>query len=430
MNGLQKNFTFLSQIIGIAVKDSVTGKKIGKVVDLAAGLREMYPRVTGLIVRKKMGRTKAYVAWKDVKRLQECKDVFIENIPAVFEREVRLPENEILLGETFWDKQIVDIAGSKVVRVNDLHLLREELNLWVVHVDIGMTGLMRRLGCAGFLEYLLSLFFSYELKDRLVSWKFVQPISSPVGADALSLKVHQSRLAELHPADLAEIIIDLGTDERIVILKSLDDVTAAHTFQELPLKVRVQIAELLDSDHLVNVIREMAMDEVVDLLAKLSRKKVNALSRRLPQEKVVRIMELLKLSKREAGSLMNTEFMTAKHHMSVGMILEKVKAESKNKELIYYIYILDDQETLAGVVTLRQLLTTAAEKIASDFMHRRIVKVRVDTDVKDVAEIFSKYNFVAVPVVDEHNKVQGIITMKDAFESAFDEVREEAEEPK
>ncbi len=427
MNYLPKKFIFLYFIINLPVIDSLTGKKIGRVSDLAASFKEMYPKVTGLMMRTRKNK-KVYIAWSNVKMLTEEKGIFVENFPAVAKDGLNPAENEILLRETFWDKQIVDIHGSKVVRVNDLHLLREGLSLWVVHMDIGITGLLRRLGCSKIFEFIIRLVSSYEVEDRLISWKYVQPINGPTGADALSLKVHHSRLAELHPADIADILIDLGTEERLNILKSMDKITAAKTVQELPLKIRLQVAELLDQKLLIEIINEMAIDEVVDLFSQMPIKKINLLFSRLPQDKVTQISSLLGHANDIAGSIMNTDFIFVKHTMTTAAALEKTKKESSPKKESYYIYVLDDNDLLVGVVTLQQLLTVAPEKIISEFMRKRIAKVKIKTKIKDVAEVFYKYDFTVVPVIDKIGKMQGIITMKDAFESVFHQIRKETEQ--
>ena len=426
MNNIPKEFIFLYYIIKLPVIDSSSGEKIGRLLDLSATLKELYPKVTGLIMLNKEGR-KVYIPWKNVKILVEGKGVFIENAPEALTQDFKLAENEILLKETFWDKQIVDVHGSKVVRVNDLHLLREGLNLWVVHMDIGVTGLIRRLGCIQIFNFIIKLVSSYQLQDRLISWKHVQPINGPVGTDTLSLKVHHSKLAELHPADIADILIDLGTEERLNILKSMDSSTAASTIQELPLKVRIQVADLLDQKSLVDIINEMAIDEAVDLFSQLPKKKINNLFSRLPAEKVAQITILLGHAQDIAGSIMNTEFVTIKHNSTAGMALEKVKT-IKKRETVYYIYVLDDLDLLIGVVTLQQLLSVPAEKIISEFMRKRVAKVKVNTNIRDVAEVFYKYDFTVVPVIDKAGKIQGIITMKDAFKSVFHQIRKEAEE--
>lgn len=427
MNYLPKKFIFLYDIINLPVIDALTGKKIGRIFDLSATLKEMYPKVSGLIMRNKKNK-KIYLPWSSVKMLVEEKGVFIENYLVVAQSQFNLTENEILLKETFWDKQIVDIHGSKVVRINDLHLLKEGLSLWVVHMDIGITGLLRRLGVSKIFEFIIKLVSSYEVEDRLISWKHVQPINGPTSTDALSLKVHHSKLAELHPADIADILIDLGTEERLNILKSMDKVTAANTIQELPLKIRLQVAELLDQKLLIEIISEMAIDEAVDLFSQMPIKKMNALFTRLPPEKVTQISNLLGHANDIAGSIMNTDFICIRQTMTAGEALEKTKKESSRKKESYYIYVLDDSDSLVGVVTLQQLLTMPPERIISEFMRKRIAKVKIKTKIKDVAEVFYKYDFTVVPVIDKSGKIQGIITMKDAFESVFHQIRKETEQ--
>jgi len=428
MNDIQKKFIYLSQLIKIPVIDVANSKKIGYVADIAVSLKEIYPRASCLIVAIGF-KKKICIPFQQIRKMQEEKAIFVENSSAFLNNEAELSGSDILLKETFWDKQIVDIAGSKVVRVNDLHLLREELSLWVVHVDVGITGIIRRLGWIKFLNFTTKLISSYQIEDQLIPWKFVQPIKSGVNLETLALKAHHSKLAELHPAELADILIDLGTNERVSILKSLDNATAAHTFQELPIKVRVQVAESLDKDRLVNIINEMAMDELADLLAELPKKKKSSILGRLPQEKALQVSSLLMHSQRTAGSIMNTEYVSVKQSVTAAMVLDRIKNELKKKETVYYIYVVDDMDILVGVVTLDQVLKAQPEKIVSEFMRRRVNKVKVTTDVHDVAEVFYKYDFTVVPVVDKQNKLQGIITIKDAFKSVFKQIKQESEEP-
>jgi magnesium transporter len=427
-NILQGKFIFLSQLIKVPVIDQATNKEIGFTADISVTLKEMYPRLNGLLVGRRFCRKRFYVPWTNVRKVVEDKAIYIDYNPELFKNPGAVPEEEILLKDILWDKQIVDISGSKVVRINDLHLLKEDYKLWVIHVDIGFTGLIRRLGWLGWMRFLVKLLTSYELNDRLIPWKFVQPVSPKIGFDALALKVHHSKMSELHPADLADILADLGTEERISILKSLENGTAVRTFEELPMKIRLQVAEQVEHEYLVKLINEMAIDEVVDLLLKLPQRRVNALLNHVSKEKSEQISKLLSLADRTAGTIMNTEFISAKAADTAGMVLDKIKNESKKKESIYYIYVLDDSSTLVGMVTLRRILTSPPEKAISEFMMKRVAKVRVDTNIKNVAEVFYKYDFTVIPVVDKQNKMQGIITMKDAFESVFREIRKETEQ--
>jgi CBS domain-containing protein len=425
----EKSFVYLSQILGLKVIDYATGKTIGKSSDVAAVLKDMYPRVTGLVVRRRFSLQKDYIPWKDVKRIIDEKAIYVETTGRAPFTGMKFPENEIMLKDIFLDQQVVDVSGSKVVRVNDLHMLREKESMWLVHMDVGYKGLVRRLGIGRLVEKFMRWLFSYEMKDRLISWKFVQPIISETGGSAyFSVKTQNMNLSDLHPADIADILEGLGINERIAVLKSLDTESAARTFQELPMKIRVQIAGLIAQDQMVNLINAMAMDEVVDLLSELPKKKIHAILARLPLDKSSNINDLLKHSENIAGGIMNTEFISAKQAETVAAVLDRIRMESKKKESIYYVYVLDDSLGLIGVVTLRQLLVNPSEKTIAEIMRKRVAKVRIETNIKDVAEVFQKYDFSIVPVVDKQNKIQGTITIKDAFEAAFRKEIKETEE--
>ncbi|MFA6091553.1 MAG: CBS domain-containing protein [Elusimicrobiota bacterium] len=414
-------FTYLTFFIGIPVLDASTGKRIGTCEDIAAGLREMYPRASGIVVRKGRRGPRAYIPWKNVRWIEDRRAAVVD-LPAAFSRELRLPDNEILLKASFWDKQIVDISGSKVVRVNDLHLLREDQSLWLVHMDVGIPGLLRRLGWSRWTGALFRLFFGFEMKDRLISWKFVQPITHEIGAEALALKVHHSKLSELHPADLAEIFTDLGLEERAAILRALDHETLAKVFQSLPMAVRTQTAQQLEIGHLRTIVEAMAADEAVDFLAQTPKRLKNELFARMEPAKASQFAELLKVSGRVAASLMNTEFLRVGPETSARQMLDKIRASSPRREAVRHCYV-EDGRGLVGVVTLRQLLNVDPAVSARMLMRRRVVSIPQDLNLRDTAALFAKYDFTVLPVVDEENRVRGIITMKDAFLAVAPQLR-------
>jgi magnesium transporter len=424
--GLQNNFIYFSQLVGLPV--ILNEKKIGHVDDAIAVLKEMYPKVNTLVMHRAMSDKKYSLPWSNVKKITEEKAVYIDSPPLEIPgNRIKLSENEMLLKETFWDNQIVDISGSKLVRVNDLHLLREDSNLWVVHIDIGFRGFLRRLGWFKFVDRIFKWFFSYEIKDRFISWKYVQPIGTDL-PESLHLKVPYAKLAEMHPADIADILADLAPDERAAIFKSIDNITAAKSMQELPMKIRIQVAESINQEQLANILKEMPMDEVVDLVDKLPKKFTGSLFRILPQEKVSRIKDLLKHPAHTAGSLMTTEFLTTKAGIPANEILGKIRVKSKEVESIYYTYVVDDSESLIGYVSLRHLLLAAPNQLVSEIMRKKVIKTRVETDIRKVAKMFYKYNLSVIPVIDKQNKVQGIITIKDAINSVFPEIQEKIED--
>jgi CBS domain-containing protein/sporulation protein YlmC with PRC-barrel domain len=375
------------------------------------------------------GRQTIKIPWKNVLKIDEDSCTLVIDMSArPYEPNGHdVPKNETLLKKTFFDKQIVNMLGSKVVRVNDLHLLREDTNLWLVHIDVGVKGLLRRMGWLNFFTVLFDWLISYDLKDKFISWKYAQAIPTPGIPSLPYLQIPSTKLSELHPADLAEILADLGNDERITFFRTLDNSTAARTLQEMPLNIQIQLVESINPKRIADIINEMQIDEVVDMLAKLSHGKVQELYSYLPAETVGDIKDLLKHSWHGAGSLMNTEFIAVKKDLTAGEVVKKIRDEFSKVESIYYIYILDDDETVIGLTNLREMLMADPATPLSELMQENIVKVDVEENIKNVARVFFKYNFTAVPVVDESNHMLGIISMKDALEAVFPEMKEEVE---
>jgi magnesium transporter len=423
---LRTNFIFLSQVIDLPVFDTAN-KKIGAIDDLIADVRGLYPRINGIIVREYFRKKLLYYPWKCIHDIIENRSIIIETADENAEP-IKLSPHEIRLKEMFWDKQIVDVSGSKVVRVNDLHILKDGIKLWLVHMDVGFKGFLRRLGWVTFVSMAVKWLFAYELKDRFIPWKYVQPISSTEELKSLSLIIPHTKLSELHPADLADILADLGAEERMLIFNSFDDATASDILQELPLKMRLMIAKSLPHERLARILDETPMDEVVDLLDEMPPETVNVLYDLLPREKVTQVKTLLKHSDRIAGSLMNTEFVSGRPDETAAGVLKRIKKIAEDVESIYYIYVLNDYDSPVGVLTLKHLFKAPSKKRIGDIMRGNVIRVKIDTHIKTVAQIFYKYNFTVVPVVNEYDRIQGIITMKDAFESVFSEIREETEE--
>jgi magnesium transporter len=430
MSGDNFNFIFISEILHLPIFNASTGKKIGRIVDLAARTSHVYPKITALIASIQDKQEPLYIPWHLVRLTVFKKHVTVEY---PFEGNSKESiENEILLKKTFLDKQIISTSGYKLVRVNDLQLLidnssKDNPNLWLVHIDIGLKGLIRRLGWVNFLNPVFHWLFARDINDKFLTWKNVQPTTATNVHGSVILKADSSKLSAIHPADLADILEDLGTDERISLLESISPTTAAATLQEMPMNLRVQMAESLENEKLASIISEMQMDETVDLLDELDKERRDAVFAFLTVERVSEIQDLTKLSAVGVGSIMNTNFITAKETQSVREVMKLVKAETRQAELLYYVYIIDDEERLKGVVTLRQLLSSKGTVSVASIMRENIVFARLDSSIKRMAQQFFKYKFEAIPVVDENDKLQGIITMGDMMEAMFPEVRQAAE---
>lgn len=426
------NFIYLSQILDLPIYDASSNKKIGRIIDLASTTSQVYPRVTGILANIHHHKGPVYIPWTFVRVAAMQERVSVDHAAIGSNGVSRASESEILIRKTFLDKQIISTSGYKLVRVNDLQLLvdsssSDNPNLWLVHIDIGFKGLLRRLGWLNIVNAFVRWLVARDLKDKFVSWKYVQPTTTANVYGSMHLRIDSSKLSDFHPADLADVLEELGQDERATLVESLEPPIAAATLQEMPMAVRVQIAERIDAQKLALIIQDMQMDEIVDLLDEISQERRTALYAALPPEKITEIKELTKLSEVGIGGIMNTDFVVVKENQLVKDVMKVVKKESKKAELVYYVYVTDEFDKLKGLVTLRSLLTAKPRTLVSDIMRENVISVELESTVKAVAQLFFKYNFEAIPVVNGDGMIQGIVSMRDAFKSVFPEIKKESE---
>jgi magnesium transporter len=417
-----KMFVFLSQILNRRVINA-EGKMIGKVVDLRVKLGEPFPPVVSVRIKQKRGEKFVSFPWESVQSINGN----VIRLKTGAENQVsgiKIKEEEILLKDEILDKQVVDTYGAKVEKVNDLHLLLAEGQLRLVHVDFGIRGIFRRLGWIKYVDPFTNWLFAYQIPNKLLSWKYIQPLSHDPYKKALKLNVTHRKLSEIHPSDLADILEELDRHKRSYVFGALDVEAQADTLEEVDDQTRVSLIESLSEEKASDVIEEMEPDEAADLLHDLSEEKKRGLIEGLEEDKREELEELLKFEEGTAGSIMTPNYIFCLQTDSAGKAMEIFKQSDKPLDSVSYIYVTDEQERLVGVVTLRDLILHPSEMQVSNFMNRNLVKLKVDDSVKQAAGIFKKYKFLAIPVVDEKNQMKGIITLSDGVEAIFPEFGE------
>lgn len=403
-------FLYVSELLGKKIVDS-EGRSVGTVLDLAGNIGGTYPPVTDILVRRKGDGSTVLLPWQAVTAVNGALRTR-SLLPDDF-RDPTLRTGELLLKETLLDKQVVDTDGAKIRRVNDLQLLMAHRMLYLLHVDVGFRGLLRRVGLERPIAFLLRLLFDYTMTDQLIAWKFVQPISSP---DLLRLTVAQKRLAQLHPADLADIIEELDIHQRTAVFGSLDVETAAEALEETDPKIQVSLIEGLSAENASDIIEEMSLSEAADLLGDLPKEKVEGILNEMEREVAEDMKELLAHPEEKAGGLMTTSYLSFDPAVTVGDAMEKIRAEAEDLDLIYYIYVVDGQERLLGVLSLRDLLVAPPLTPLSDWMDRRVVAVNIEDKKERIADDFAKYGIMAMPVLDDNESLKGVILFKNLLE--------------
>lgn len=399
---------FVSDVQNKPVLDQ-TGEEIGKLKDIIVAGGDPFPAVTALIVTS--GRTTYVIPW-DMMNLFNKRVISVNVTRSSLQPSDPAP-NEILICRDILDKQIVDINGAKLVRVNDLELGDVNGRLCLVASDIGFRGILRRMRMEARGEKLLSM-FRYKMPHRLIGWHYLQTMEPKL--TKLTLTVSRQKVARMHPADLADIISEVSQKERSALFGSLDVETAAEALHELEPKVQVGIIDDMSKEQASDILEQMPPDEAADVLGDLPEAQAQELINLMEKEEAEDVQELLEHEEDTAGGLMTTEYLAFPPDMTVEEAIKELRLEAPNVETIYYLYIVDSSERLVGVLSLKNLILALPHSKLSDIMKTPVKTIPLDADKNDVAEFISKYNLLAASVVDENNVMRGIVTVDDVVD--------------
>ncbi|MFA6032469.1 MAG: CBS domain-containing protein [Myxococcota bacterium] len=422
MTGIgQTTFLFFSQLLGKKVTDS-SGEVVGKLHDLLARVPDIYPRVEWLVIaRGSVPSTLLTVKWSDVEIGKDLSIVLRVRLSELKAWVDEATDGVVRFRGDLLDKQIVDTAGRKVVRVNDLHLLWADPELRIAHIDVGVRGIVRRLGLEkpvdASVRTLLGGKNAYLKREVFVSWKYVEMFARSSEPGKVKLAVSESKLKDIHPAELAEIMEDLDSFQREALFRSLDSETAAEALSEVDdPKIQETLLSSVGDEKAADILEEMAPDEAADLLAELPEATARGLIGKMEAEDASTVKELLQHEEDTAGGLMTTEFIDLHLGQLVGEIFEVLRKEANEAELIYYLYVVNSGGQLSGVLTLKDLILADPGKTVDEIMEPNPESVNVDDGLGKIAEITTKYKLMALPVVDDRNRLKGVITIDDVFD--------------
>lgn len=399
---------FVSDLLKKPVLDP-KGEELGKVRDIIMIKGEPFPKVSSLIIEK---RKKLFLLlWNDLNIFN--RRIISAKIYSDLLHPYEYSETDLLIVRDIFDKQIVDANGAKVVRVNDVKLEGFNSAAILAAVDVGMRGIMRRLGVERGGEDMMRL-FKKNLPYNLISWNYIQPLEPKL--TKISLTVPRQMVSELHPADIADIISQVSHKEGASFFKGLDIETAAEALSELEPDVQAAIITGMDTDTAADIIEEMPPDDAADVLSDLSVDKAKEILEHIDKDEAEDIQELLSHEEDTAGGLMTNEFIAYAPDLLVKDAIENFRKDAEEVETVYYLYVIDADEKIRGVISLRDLLLARPDVRLSDIMKTKLKIVSPETDEMAVAEIVAKYNLVAIPVVDSDGYMLGIVTIDDVVD--------------
>jgi len=401
---------FLCRVLYKKVYDEY-GDYIGKLWDMYVTTEDGHPRTIGYKV-KKDGEMFNF-EFRNISFCEEDNKVFIKVRDA---KEIIPRTYSYLLSKHLLDKQIVDINGKKMVRVNDLRMAEMSGELRVIAVDTGVIALARRLGIEKFARDMYKL-MNRKPSDSLIIWDNVESLE--MVNDNLKLAVPYQKLSKLHPADLADILEDMDSIYRNKVFESLEQNLAADTLEEIDPEIQADILEGISQTKAVEVLDSMPNDEIADILDEVDEETAEQILMNMEKEDADEVRELMNYEDEAVGSIMNTDFIAFNVNITSGETIELLRELKPDDEVAYYIYIMDEEEKLQGVVSLRNLVISTPDSKLKDIMDPGVIKIRDNELIDEAIELAVKYDLLSLPVVDSEEKLCGIVIMSDIIDEVL-----------
>jgi len=384
------------------------GDVLGTIRDIYVTTEDGYPRVIGYKL-KKDGVTFHY-EFRYIEFTQKDGKFKIKTRGS---KEILPMRYSYLLSENLLDKKIVDINGKQVVRVNDLRIARIAGEYRVIAVETGPLARYRRLKVAGIMKFFYKI-MRKDIEDRVLRWEDVESLE--MVENNLKLAVPYKKLSTMHPADLADILENLDTNSRKQVLESLDEDLAADTLEEIDSEYKGAIIKELSDSKAVEVLENMPNDEIADLLDDLDEEEREKILVNLEKEDADEVKELLQYEDETVGSIMSKEFISVNLDITIGDTIEILKEMQPDEEVMYYIYITDEEEHIQGVVPLRDLVINDTNVKIKEIMDGVVSRVKHDDQINEVIEVAAKYDLNSVPVIDQNERLIGIVIIHDLID--------------
>jgi magnesium transporter len=395
---------YLSQVLGRPIRD-LEGERVATIKDVIVRLGAGdHPPVTGLVARYRR-RDFFLSRW----RVSELNQQGVRlNSDILDLRPFLRREGEVLLARDVLDKQLIDVDGKRVVRVNDVQIIETSSDWRVTGADVSLQGLWRRLAPKGFVGAGRTV--------EVLDWADVGYLATD--AATVQLKSSSDKLSRLHPVEIARLAEALSYHHGSEVVESLDDETAAETLEEMPAEHQARILSDMDEERAADILEWMSPDEAADVLGDLPEEKAEELLGLMEGEEQADVAELLPYEDDTAGGLMTTEFVTLPRQLTVGEALARLRDMAETPNMIYYLYVVEAENSwrLCGVIALRSLILAEPSMPLEEVMRTEFQKATTDERANEVAQRIAEYNLLALPVVDDSEDILGIITVDDAME--------------
>ncbi len=379
-------------------------KRLGKLTDLVFAMAEPYPEAVGLYLEHGWNQPTEFIPWEKVIKIDDDA-IFVEPPEGGKYPPFADQPGWILIDKHLMGRTIVDLDGRRIEVVNDVSLVEARGKLLLVDVDVSFNGFWRRWGLGRL----------HLAKSRLIPWKYVQPLSleDAASTDRVALSITRQHLAELPSEDLADVLEELSRPEQDAVFSTLDSEKAADTLLDAEPRAQRQIITSLREAHAKSIFSEMTAAQLANIFSILPHDDVQDLVKVLDPETAKRVQAILSEQEVRAKNLMSPDFWAKPPDAKVGEVLAEVRGSGGEPHEISYIFVVDQDKTLLGVVDLREMVVAGDDLRLGEIMASPVVTAEESDLREDVAQIFAKYHFRMLPVVDSADHILGVIYYQD-----------------
>ncbi len=400
---------FLSELLG--AKIMFNQKKIGNLRDLIIKENGTLPHVTHLYISLPFGMN-AVIPWEKIGTiLTKEKQITVVDDIASYKGEP--DDNAVLLKDHIIDKKAIDLKGRDLEVVYDVKLVLRSGRLYVTDVDLSRYGLLRRMHLTKLANFFYN--FAKNIQDQTVSWKYIQPLPEKIGRfqGDVKLNILKEKLADMHPVDLADILEEMEPNQRAEIFEKLDQEQASDTLEEIDPNAQRDLVESLKIEKVALLVDEMTTGQAADVLSVLSVSEAEAILKRLNPENARKIRTIIEHHEENILDFSTQDFIYFSPDVTVEQVQRQYRYVAKGKDVVMYLYILDNERHLIGVLDIKELLIAEEHAFLKDVMINNVISLAHNSTLRKASEFFTRYNFRALPITDADNKIMGIVTYRD-----------------
>ena len=402
-------FYFLTQILGAKV--SVYGEIVGKLVDIIVIENGKLPEVTHLYVQRPYGKTSLLIPLEKVVSMSH-KEI-VANLDELRPYEAEPKPDDILLRDHILDKKVLDMEDREVEVVYDVKMALQNGKLYVTDVDLSHYGLLRRLH----LKWLADLIYKPDEQPnpQLLSWTYVQHLPVKMGSfqGEVKLNILKDKLEDIAPVDLADILEEMDSKQRVAVFSELETEHASDILEEIDPSVQRDIVASLNKDKVAALINEMTPAQAADVLSALPSNEADNILVLLEPRHAKKIQSILSKQETKIIDFTTHDFIKFQPQMTVAEAEAAYPKVAKGKKITIYIYVVDENEKLVGVIDLKDLLLAEDNLQLKDIMADKVIALHTGSSLKEAYKTFIRYSFKVLPVVDENGKILGVLPDKD-----------------